>query len=187
MPEWQAKVGAGLAVEWPVGVGGKGNEGVTALVQQTSNSIGYVEYAYVLQNKLTYGLIQNQSGKFVKPGASSFQAAAASADWSKAKDFDLVITDAPGADAYPVAATSFVLMQRIPKDAARSNAALDFFRWALTDGQKQAADLDYVPLPASLVAQIELYWKSAFAPLPEGLDAQPPASVGGSLGAPRHF
>ena len=163
--EWQAKVGAGLAVEWPVGVGGKGNEGVSALVQQTSNSIGYVEYAYALQSKLAYGLIRNQAQKFVKPGASSFQAAAASADWSKAKDFDLVITNAPGADAYPVAATSFILMQRMPKDAARSHTALDFFRWALNDGQKQAADLAYVSLPAALVSQIEEHWKVAFAPV----------------------
>ena len=95
-------------MEWPLGVGGKGNEGVTALVQHTSNSIGYVEYAYVLQNKLTYGLVQNRAGKFIKPAVSSFQAAAAGADWAKATDFDLVITDLPGDDAFPIAATSFL-------------------------------------------------------------------------------
>ena len=164
-PAWQAKGGTGLAVEWPVGVGGKGNEGVTALVQQTSNSIGYVEYAYALQSKLAYGLVQNQARKFVRPGASSFQAAAASADWSRAKDFDLIITNAPGADAYPVAATSFVLMQRTPKDAARSRAALEFFRWALHEGQKQADKLAYVSLPQGLVSEIEEHWKTAFTPV----------------------
>jgi len=164
-PDWQAKVGAGIAVDWPIGIGGKGNEGVTALVRQTSNSIGYVEYAYVLQNKLVLSLVQNQAQKFVKPGASSFQAAAAGADWMKASDFDLVITNAPGVDAYPIAATSFILMQKAPKDPARSRAALDFFRWALHDGQKQASELDYVSLPQGLVGQIETYWKSAFAPV----------------------
>jgi phosphate transport system substrate-binding protein len=127
-PGWQSKIGAGIAVDWPTGVGGRGNEGVTALVRQTSNSIGSVEYAYVLQNKLVFGLVQNRAQKFVKPGALSFQAAAASADWSKASDFDLVITNAPGGDAYPIAATSFILMQKAPKDPSRNRAALDFFR-----------------------------------------------------------
>ena len=117
--EWRSKMGEGVAVDWPVGAGAKGNEGVAALVLQTSNSIGYVEYAYVLQNKLTYGLVQNKTGKFVKPDAASFQAAAASADWAKAQDFYLVMTDSPGADAYPVAATAFVLMH---KDSERSDA-----------------------------------------------------------------
>jgi phosphate transport system substrate-binding protein len=164
-PDWQAKIGAGLAVDWPLGVGGKGNEGVTALVQQTSSSIGYVEYAYALKNKLVYALVQNRAQKFATPGAASFQAAASSADWSKAADFDVVITDAPRGDAYPIAATSFVLMQRSPTEAARSRAALDFFRWAFTNGQKQASDLDYVSLPQPLVGQIETYWKSAFTPM----------------------
>ena len=162
-PEWKDKVGEGTSVEWPVGLGGKGNEGVAAFVGQTKNSIGYVEYAYVLQNKMTFGLVQNKAGKFVKPDAASFQAAAASADWAKAQDFYLIMTDAPGADAYPIAATVFVIMYKTPKEPARSKAALDFFRWALESGQKQANDLDYVPLPANLVQQIEAYWKSQFA------------------------
>lgn len=162
-PEWKDKVGEGTSVEWPVGLGGKGNEGVAAFVSQTKNSIGYVEYAYVLQNKMTFGLVQNKAGKFVKPDAASFQAAAASADWAKAQDFYLIMTDAPGADAYPVAATVFVIMYKKPKDPARSKSAMDFFRWALESEQKQANDLDYVPLPASLVQQIEAYWKSQFA------------------------
>ena len=106
-PEWRSKVGEGTAVEWPVGMGGKGNEGVAAFVMQTKNSIGYVEYAYALQNRMTYGLVQNKAGKFIKPDQTGFQAAAASADWTKAKDFHLIMTDAPGDEAYPIAATAF--------------------------------------------------------------------------------
>jgi phosphate transport system substrate-binding protein len=117
----------------------------------------------VLQNKLAYGLVQNKAGKFAKPGAASFQAAAAGADWAQAQDFYLVMTDAPGDDAYPIAATAFILMHKDSRSPTRMTTALDFFRWALENGQKQAADLDYVALPPSLVGQIEAYWKSAFA------------------------
>jgi phosphate transport system substrate-binding protein len=163
--EWKDKVGEGTAVEWPVGVGGKGNEGVAAFVNQTKNSIGYVEYAYVLQNKMTYGLVQNKAGNFTKPDAASFQAAAASADWGNAKDFYLIMTDAPGDDAYPIAATAFIIMYKQPKDAARTNTAIDFFKWAIEEGQKQADDLNYVPLPESLFKQIESYWKAQFVGL----------------------
>ena len=164
-PEWKDKVGEGTAVEWPVGIGGKGNEGVAAFVKQTKNSIGYVEYAYVLQNKMSYGLVQNKVGKFIKPDASSFQAAAMSANWGDAKDFYLIMTDAPGEASYPVAATVFIIMYKHPKDPARTNTAIDFFKWALDNGQKQANELDYVPLPDNLVKQIENYWKSQFAGL----------------------
>ena len=153
-PEWKDKVGEGTAVEWPVGIGGKGNEGVAAFVNQTKNSIGYVEYAYVLQNKMKYGLVQNKAGNFIKPDSASFQAAAASADWGNAKDFYLIMTDAPGEAAYPVAATVFMIMYKQPKDAARTNTTMDFFKWALENGQKQAGDLDYVPLPDTLVRLI---------------------------------
>jgi phosphate transport system substrate-binding protein len=163
--EWKDKVGEGTAVEWPVGVGGKGNEGVAAFVNQTKNSIGYVEYAYVLQNKMTYGLVQNKAGNFTKPDAASFQAAAASADWGNAKDFYLIMTDAPGDDAYPIAATALIIMYKQPKDAARTNTAIDFFKWAIEEGQKQADDLNYVPLPESLFKQIESYWKAQFVGL----------------------
>jgi phosphate transport system substrate-binding protein len=163
--EWKDKVGEGTSVEWPAGVGGKGNEGVAAFVNQTKNSIGYVEYAYVLQNKMAYGLVQNKAGKFVKPDAASFQAAAASAEWGKAQDFYLIMTDAPGNDAYPIAATVFVIMYKQPKDAARTNTAIDFFKWALENGQNQAEALNYVPLPESLVKQIEQYWKAQFVGL----------------------
>ena len=156
-PAWKAGPGEGKSVDWPVGVGGKGNEGVAGYVKQIPNSIGYVEYAYVLQNGMAFAQLQNAAGNFVSPSAESFQAAAASADWKNAKDFFLVMTNAPGANAYPITATTFVLMHRQPKDKARSDAALSFFRWALKDGQGQAQKLDYVPLPADLVGQIESY------------------------------
>jgi phosphate transport system substrate-binding protein len=162
-PEWRDKVGEGTAVAWPTGAGGKGNEGVAALVMQTRNSIGYVDYAHVLRNKLAYGLVQNKAGKFIKPDAESFRAAAAGADWAKARDFHLVLTDSPGADAYPIAATAFILIAKTAKSPARARAAFEFFRWVLENGQQSASDLEYVPLPPDLVKQIESYWKSAFA------------------------
>lgn len=161
-PEWKEKVGEGTSVAWPTGVGGKGNEGVAAYVNRIKNSIGYVEYAYVLQNKMTSGQVQNKAGQFIPPNTESFQSAAASADWKDAKDFYLVMTDAPGEKAYPVTATVFIIMYKQPKDPARSKAAFDFFRWALESGQSQAAALDYVPLPPTLVQQIEGYWRSEF-------------------------
>jgi phosphate transport system substrate-binding protein len=162
-PEWREKVGEGTAVAWPTGAGGKGNEGVAALVMQTRNSIGYVDYAHVLRNKLAYGLVQNKAGTFIKPDAASFRAAAASADWTKARDFYLVLTDSPGADAYPIAATAFVLIPKTAKSPVRARAAFEFFRWVLENGQQSASDLEYVPLPPDLVKQIEAYWRSAFA------------------------
>lgn len=161
-PDWKAKVGEGTSVAWPTGVGGKGNEGVAAYVNRLKNSIGYVEYAYVLQNKMTYGSIQNKAGNFVEPNAKSFQAAAATADWTKAQDFDLVMTDASGPDAYPVTATTFIVMYKQPKNAAQSKATINFFKWALEKGQQQAQSLDYVPLPDALVKQIESYWSTNF-------------------------
>nr|WP_233884894.1 phosphate ABC transporter substrate-binding protein PstS [Paraburkholderia flagellata] len=161
-PEWKDKVGEGTSVSWPVGVGGKGNEGVAAYVGRLKNSLGYVEYAYVLQNKLTYAAVQNKAGNFIEPSAKSFQAAAATADWSKAEDFDLVMTDASGPDSYPITATTFIVMYKLPKNAAQSKATLDFFRWALEKGQAQAQSLDYVPLPDALVKQIESYWSKNF-------------------------
>jgi phosphate transport system substrate-binding protein len=159
-PEWKSKVGADTALSWPTGIGGKGNEGVAAYTKQIKGAIGYVEYAYVLQNKMNYVLVQNAAGKYVAPNSASFQAAAASADWAKAKDFYLIMTNAPGDGAWPIAATSFVLMHKQPKDPARAKAVRDFFEWAFKNGQQDAEALDYVPLPASLVTQIEAYWKS---------------------------
>jgi len=156
-PGWKSGPGEGTTVSWPAGVGGKGNEGVAGYVKQIPNSIGYVEYAYVLQNHMTYAVLQNSAGSFVAPNAASFSAAAASADWKNAKDFDLVMTNAPGAGAYPITATTFILMPRQPKNEASSQAALNFFRFALGKGQDRAQKLDYVPLPADLVQQVETY------------------------------
>ena len=159
-PEWKSKIGEGTSVSWPTGVGGKGNEGVAAYVNRIKGAIGYVEYAYVLQNKMPYALMQNAAGQFVKPDTESFQAAAASADWSKTQDFYLVLTNAPGAKAFPVTAATFILMYKQPKDAAGSKSALAFFKWCLENGQKEAEQLDYVPLPDPLVKQIEAYWQA---------------------------
>ncbi len=157
-PAWQAAVGEGTSVKWPTGVGGKGNEGVAAYVKQIKGSIGYVELAYATENQMSWTAMQNAAGAFVQPDAKSFAAAAASADWKSVKDFSLVITNAPGADAWPITATNFILMYKQPKDATRSRNALDFFKWALENGQPQADALHFVPLPAELVQQIEAYW-----------------------------
>jgi phosphate transport system substrate-binding protein len=156
-PAWKSGPGEGKTVSWPTGVGGKGNEGVAAYVKQLPNSVGYVEYAYVVQNRMTYALLQNAAGQFVAPSAASFAAAAATADWKNAKDFNLVMTNAPGANAYPIAASTFILMPRQPKDKVKSDAAIAFFKYALENGQGQAKKLDYVPLPDTLVRQIESY------------------------------
>jgi phosphate transport system substrate-binding protein len=126
-------------------------------VKQLPNSIGYVEYAYVMQNGMTYALLQNAAGNFVAPSADSFAAAAATADWAHAPDFNLVMTNAAGANAYPIAASTFILLHKQPKDKAKSDAAIAFFKYALEHGQGQAKKLDYVPLPDALVKQIETY------------------------------
>ncbi|MGN6519480.1 MAG: phosphate ABC transporter substrate-binding protein PstS [Dokdonella sp.] len=157
-PEWKAKVGEGTAVSWPTGVGGKGNEGVAAYVKQIKGSIGYVELAYALQNKMTHAAMQNAAGQFVQPSLASFQAAAAGADWKNAKDFFLVITNAPGENSWPITATNFILVYKQPKNSAGTKAALDFFKWAYENGGQQAEELDYVPLPKGLTEQIEAYW-----------------------------
>ncbi|KAF1053203.1 MAG: Phosphate-binding protein PstS [Stenotrophomonas maltophilia] len=144
-------------------MGGKGNEGVSAYVKQIKNSIGYVEYAYALQNKMSYTELQNAAGKFVQPSAKSFQAAADTADWTSAQDFNLIMTNAPGDSAWPITATTWIIMYKQPKNAEQAAAAFDFFKWSLEHGQQQAASLDYVALPESLVKRIEGYWKSDFA------------------------
>jgi len=156
-PTWKSGPGEGKTVSWPTGVGGKGNEGVANYVKQIPNSIGYVEYAYVVQNKMTYAQLQNAAGTFVSPSAETFSNAAETADWAQAKDFNLVMTNAPGANAYPITATTFILMPKQPKNKAKSDAALRFFKYALDSGQSQAKSLDYVPLPDALVKQIEMY------------------------------
>ena len=156
-PTWKSGPGEGKTVNWPSGVGGKGNEGVAGYVKQIPNSIGYVEYAYVVQNQMAYAQLQNAAGNFVAPSAATFSNAAETADWKNAKDFNLVMTNAPGANAYPITATTFILMPTQPKDKAKSDAAIAFFKYALEHGQDQANKLDYVPLPATLVQQIETY------------------------------
>ena len=161
-PEWKAKVGEGTTVKWPVGIGGKGNEGVAAYVKQIKGGIGYVELAYALQNAMPYASLQNAAGQWVQPNADTFAAAAASADWTSATDFNLVITNAPGEQAWPITATNFMLMHKQPKDPARSQATLAFFKWAFEQGQPQAQALHYVPLPPELVQQIEAYWAAEF-------------------------
>ncbi len=159
-PDWKAKVGEGTSVNWPGGVGGKGNEGVAAYVRQLKGSIGYVELAYAKQNTMSYASLQNAAGQFVQPTAEAFAAAAASADWADAKDFNLVITNAPGEQAWPITATNFILVYKQPKDAAKARHTLEFFTWAYGQGQSQANELDYVPLPPDLVGQIEKYWST---------------------------
>lgn len=161
-PDWKAGPGEGSAVQWPVGVGGKGNEGVAAYVKQIKGSIGYVEFAYAKTNNISYAKLENAAGKTVEPSAKAFAAAAATADWASAKDFNLIMTNAPGADAWPITATTWIIMYKTPKKAEESKAAFDFFKWSLENGQAQAESLDYVPLPKELVSKIETYWKSEF-------------------------
>ncbi len=158
-PEWKDKVGSNTAVEWPVGIGAKGSEGVSNNVAQTVGALGYVEYAYAKQNNLTYAKMINAAGKVVAPTADSFLAAAASADWANAQDFRVIITNASGPTAWPVAGSTFILMQQTPVNPADSDAALKFFDWGYKNGKQMASDLDYVPMPDSVVALIEKTWK----------------------------
>jgi len=155
---WKSRVGTATAVDWPVGLGAKGNEGVAASVTQASGSIGYVEYAYARQNKLTFVRLVNRAGNAVAPTAESFSAAAASADWTRAPAFNLLLTDQPGADAWPISGATFVLVYRKPADPIATASALKFFRWAYAHGEMAAA-LDYVPLPPLLVRQVEQSWR----------------------------
>jgi phosphate transport system substrate-binding protein len=154
--EWKAKVGEGTAVNWPVGAGGKGNEGVAAFVGRLPNSMGYVEYSYVKQNKLNYALMQNSAGVFVKPEDDTFKAAAAGADWNKT--FYHILTNQPGKDAWPISGATFILMHLKQDKPANATEALKFFSWAYKNGNETAAALDYVPMPSSVVAAIEKSW-----------------------------
>ena len=155
-PEWKTKVGEGTAVNWPVGAGGKGNEGVSAFVGRLPNSIGYVEYAYANQNKMAYTLMQNHDGHFVHPNDDSFKAAAAGANW--AKSFYQVLTNQPGKNAWPIASATFVLMHKVQDNPAKAAQTLKFFYWGYQHGDKMAIDLEYVPMPASVKATIEKAW-----------------------------
>jgi phosphate transport system substrate-binding protein len=153
--EWKTKAGSGTAVEWPVGVGAKGNEGVAGNVSQTKNSIGYVEYAYAMQNKLTYTALVNKAGKTVQPAMGAFQAAASNADWAKAPGYYVILTDQSGEQSWPITASTFILMQKEAADKAASAEAVKFFKWAFAKGGKMAEELDYIPMPEAVVKLID--------------------------------
>jgi phosphate transport system substrate-binding protein len=157
-PKFASSIGANAAVEWPKGIGAKGNEGVANMTTQTDGAIGYVEYAYAKQNKMTYAMLTNKAGNAVAPGADTFQAAAANADWAKADSYYLILTDQDGAKSWPITGASFILMYKTPPDPAAVKEALKFFGWAYKDGAQMAAELDYVPLPAALIAQVKKTW-----------------------------
>jgi phosphate transport system substrate-binding protein len=156
--DWKSKVGSAASVEWPAGIGAKGNEGVANNVQQSKNSIGYVETAYAKQNKLTTTKMINKDGNAVEANGQTVQAAAANADWEHSDGFYLLITDQPGAKAWPISASTFILMPKEVPDAAAAQEALKFFKWAYANGDKMAADLDYVPMPANVKALAQSKW-----------------------------
>jgi phosphate transport system substrate-binding protein len=157
-PEWKSKVGNDKAVKWPVGVGGKGNEGVAAFVGKVDGSIGYVEYAYALQNKMASVLMKNQAGNFVSPTAENFQAAAAGADWTHAKGYYMVLTNQPGENSWPITGASFILMYKTQSNPAVAKEVLKFFAWSYKNGVQAAISLDYVAMPESVVKMVEGTW-----------------------------
>ena len=159
-PDWKAKVGESTSVSWPTGIGGKGNEGVAAQVQRLRGSIGYVEYAYAKQNKMTHMQMKNRNGNFVQPSEKTFQAAAAGADWKNAPGFYEILTDEPGADSWPITGASFILIHKAHADPKRALEVLRFFDWSFKNGDKMASELDYVAIPDSVVALIESAWKA---------------------------
>jgi phosphate transport system substrate-binding protein len=158
--DWKSKVGANTSVEWPVGIGAKGNEGVANNVANTKGSLGYVEYAYAKQNKLTFTKVVNKDGKAVAPTAESFMAAAANADWEGTPGFAVILTNEPGASSWPIAGATFILIHKQPQNPAAAADALKFFAWAYTKGDKMAEDLDYVPMPDKVVGAIQKMWGS---------------------------
>ena len=157
--EWKAKVGEGTAVNWPTGAGGKGNEGVSAFVQRLPNSIGYVEYAYAKQNKMSYTLLKNDAGNFVAPDDLTFKAAAANADWNKS--FYQVLTGQPGKDSWPITAATFIMMHKAQDKPVNASNALKFFEWAYLSGDKMAIELDYVPMPDSVKTLVRKLWSDS--------------------------
>jgi phosphate transport system substrate-binding protein len=159
-PEWKTKVGTNTAVQWPAGIGAKGNEGVANNVGQTKGSIGYVEYAYAKQNKLTYTKMVNKAGKPVLPTLETFQAAAANADWKSQPGYGVILANQPGDQSWPMTAATWILLYKQPKDAAATAEALKFFNWAFVKGSAAASDLDYVPMPAKVVTDIQKMWSS---------------------------
>lgn len=162
-PEWKDKAGTGKSVEWPTGVGGKGNEGVAANVQRVKGAIGYVEFAYALQNQLAHLQLDNPAGKFVQPTIETFQAAAANADWKSAPGFYMVLTNQPGDTSWPITGASFILVHKQQEDAVRAEAMLAFFQWCYEQGKEQATELHYVPMPDSVVELVKEQWKNDVA------------------------
>jgi phosphate transport system substrate-binding protein len=158
-PEWKSKVGVNTALQWPVGIGAKGNEGVANNVANTKGSVGYVEFAYAKQNKLTFTKMVNKSGKAVSPDMEAFQAAAANADWKSQPGYGVILANQPGDKTWPMTAVTWILMYKQPSDPATSAEALKFFSWAFKNGAKAAEELDYVPMPANVIADIETTWK----------------------------
>ncbi|NLJ62625.1 MAG: phosphate ABC transporter substrate-binding protein PstS [Alcaligenaceae bacterium] len=156
--DWKEKVGEGKAVKWPTGQGGKGNEGVAAYVRQLKDSIGYVEYAYAKQNKLSWTQLQNKDGQFVQPSQETFAAAAANADWNSAPGMGVILTDEPGSDSWPVTSATFILMHKVQDKPENAKAVLNFFNWAFDKGADMASELDYVPLPSEVTDQIKQVW-----------------------------
>jgi phosphate transport system substrate-binding protein len=157
-PDWKSQVGASTSVEWPVGIGAKGNEGVANNVTQTQGAIGYVELAYALQNKMVYTNMINKDGKVVQPGGFSVQAAAASADWSSVPGYGVILANQPGVGSWPMTAATFILVPKQPTDAAAAAEALRFFAWAYAKGNDMADALDYVPMPKNVIEQVEKLW-----------------------------
>src|SRR5438309_3240505 len=162
--EFKDKVGENTSVEFPGGLGGKGNEGVAALAGRTDGAIGYVEYAYALQNKMNYTQLKNHDGAFVAPNSASFQAAAANADWTKAPGFYLLLTDQPGKESWPITGATFILMHKQQTDAAKAREVLNFFDWAFHNGGQMAEQLDYVPMPEKVAGAVEQSWKQITGP-----------------------
>jgi phosphate transport system substrate-binding protein len=156
--DWKSKVGVSTAVQWPMGIGAKGNEGVANNVGNTKGSLGYVEYAYALQNKLTFTKMVNKAGKTVAPTAEAFQAAAANADWNSVPGFGVILANQPGDQSWPMTAATWILVYKKPADTAATAEALKFFAWAYKNGAKSAEELDYVPMPAKVVKDVEAYW-----------------------------
>lgn len=167
--KFKDSIGASTSVQWPTGIGGKGNAGVAGAVQQTEGGIGYVEYAYVKQNKLTYTRMVNKDGKTLEPTIKTFQAAAANADWANAKNYYVILTNQPGADSWPITGASFILMYKQPQDAAASATALQFFAWAYAKGAADAESLDYVPMPKAVVDMVHKTWTDNI----KGADGKP--------------
>jgi phosphate transport system substrate-binding protein len=158
-PEFKAAVGEGTSVKWPAGVGGKGNEGVASYVQKINGAIGYVEYAYAKQNKLSHGQVQNAAGQFVEPDDETFKAAAAGADWSSVPGMGVVLTNQPGAKSWPITGASFILVHQKQEKPENGKEVLKFFEWSFKNGRAAAAELDYVPMPEPVVKQIQAAWK----------------------------